>query len=78
MNDAILLVPEHDSIRVSVHPNHHGDAVSLAFTVAGTPYVLAVDPATAEQISTLLTTGVKSPRIGAMADQLRAAQRERG
>lgn len=65
---------------MSYHPSHaHGDAVSVQFTDAqhGT-YLIAVTPELAEHLATLLATAASSPRIGAYADQLRAAQRDGG
>lgn len=76
-----LLVPDTPSLRVSVHPSHEdGDLLSVAFTDArdGQPYLVALDPALAAVLATLIATGLESPRIGAEADQIRAQQRENG
>lgn len=58
-----------------MNPDVNGDVVVERFTDArtGATYVVARDPASARELATLLETAVTSPRIGAEADQRRAA-----
>lgn len=77
MDDALL---QPQTLAVSVHPSHHhGDRVSVQFHdgPTGYPYRVLLTPEAAEYLATLLQTAVESPRIGAAADQIRTAQRER-
>jgi hypothetical protein len=75
-----LLQPDPQSLVVSVHP-YHGDAdrVSVQFEdPAHGRFLVALSPATADYLATLFATAVRSVRIGAIADQMRTDQRERG
>ncbi|CAJ1504146.1 hypothetical protein [[Mycobacterium] holstebronense] len=76
--NAILLQPDPDTVAVSLHPRHESaDVVSIRFSDAEHGgYLIAVSTELAEHLATLLATATKSPRIGAHADQLKAAQRE--
>lgn len=76
MGDPTLLQPQ--DLAVSYHPRRdHGDAISIQFSDAEHGhFVVAVTPELADHLATLLATATQSPRIGAYADQLRAAQRE--
>ncbi|MDP7725093.1 hypothetical protein [Mycobacterium sp. TY814] len=74
-----LLQPDPKTLVVSYHPYRDGDAVSLQFSDPERGrYVLAFSPEMTNYLATLFATAVKSPRIGAIADQIRAAQRENG
>jgi len=79
MTDA-LLIPDPTTLTVGVKADVDGDVVVERFTDARTniSYVVARDPQAARDLATLLETAVTSPRIGAEADQARAARRERG
>lgn len=77
--DATLLQPGPNTLAVSYHPRRDdGDAVSVRFDDAEHGrVVIALTPELADHLATLLATATQSPRIGAHADQLRAAQRDR-
>ncbi|AXN45603.1 hypothetical protein MM1218R_03669 [Mycobacterium marinum] len=73
-----LLQPDVHTLIVSRHPNRRdGDCVSVQFddTKHGR-FLLALSTETADYLATLFATAVHSPRIGAIADQRRAQQRE--
>ncbi|UJL27013.1 hypothetical protein HZU38_18905 [Mycolicibacterium vanbaalenii] len=77
--DAVLLQPNPNTVVVSYHPKHDGpDAVSVQLddTVHGR-FVLAFTPETVDHLARLLATSVKSSRVQATADQMKAAQRDR-
>lgn len=76
---AELIVPDPDTWAISVKPHLDGDTVleTITDTITGRTFVIARTLAGAEEIATLLQTAVESPRIGAIADQMRAAQRDR-
>lgn len=73
----VLVVPDPISLTIGVAPDLAGDVVVERFVDArtGTTYVVARDPESARELATLLETAATSPRIGAVADQLRAEQR---
>jgi hypothetical protein len=74
-----LLQPDPASLVVHYSPHNDGDAVGVQFTdPAHGRYLVAFAPETADYLSTLFATAVKSVRVGAIADQMRAAQRGRG
>jgi hypothetical protein len=74
-----LLQPDPQTILVSYHPEHSlGDAVSVQFDDREHgSHVVVFAPEVANHLSRLLATAVKSPRIGAIADQIRAEQRDK-
>lgn len=79
MANPTLIVPDPSLWAISVKAHLDGDVVleTITDTRTGATYVIARTLAGAEEIATLLQTAVESPRIGAMADQFRAAQRDR-
>jgi hypothetical protein len=78
MDHNVFLVPDPTTRTIAVHPDPDGDVVSETFTDArtGITYVIARDPEAAHHLSSELHQAVTSPRMGAMADQLRAARRD--
>ncbi|MDA2893064.1 hypothetical protein PDG61_19235 [Mycolicibacterium sp. BiH015] len=79
MDDGILQ-PDPETIVVSLHPSHeHGDVVSVIFHdgPTGYPYRVVLDPDSAYWLAGLLASAVESPRVAAIADQMKAAQRDR-
>jgi alcohol dehydrogenase class IV len=76
-NNITLLQPDPNSIVVNYHPNHSlGDVVSIQFDTEHGRHVVVFTPAVADYLATLFATAVKSPRIGAIADQMKSAQRD--
>ncbi|OBK86631.1 hypothetical protein A5649_19495 [Mycolicibacter heraklionensis] len=73
-----LIQPDPNTLRVSYHPRRtDGDAISIQCDdPAHGRIIIAFTPELADRLATLLATATTSPRIGAAADQLRAAQRE--
>jgi hypothetical protein len=80
MTDTVtLLQPDPNSIVVHYSPHNGGDAVSVQFEDHQYGrFLVAFTPETADYLATLFATAVKSVRVGAIADQMRTAQRERG
>lgn len=75
-----LLQPDPDTLTVNLHPSHdHGDRVSVLFHdgPSGVPFRVVLDPDTAYLLAGLLASAVQSPRVTAVADQIKAAQRDR-
>lgn len=79
MAELTLIVPDPDTWAITVKPHLDGDVVleTVTDTLTGRTYVITRTLAGAEQIATLLHTAVVSPRVGAIADQMRAEQRDR-
>ncbi|MGE0216965.1 hypothetical protein [Mycolicibacterium sp.] len=79
MDDGFLQ-PDPDTFAVSVHPSHErGDRVSVLFHDGPSvvPYRIVLDPDAAYYLAGLLASAVESPRVTAIADQMKAAQRDR-
>ncbi len=76
--DPQLLQPIVSTIVVSWHVNHElGDSVSIRFTdPTQGQFLVAFDPEVAEYLAQLLATTNRSPGLQALADQMRAEQRE--
>lgn len=74
-----LLAPDPDTLIVSYHPRHaDDDCVSVQFDDPNRGrFMVVLTPDTVDYLSRLFATAINSPRIGAIADQMRAAQRER-
>lgn len=78
-SNPVNVFPDPDTWTIGVLPTLDGDVVVETFRCldSGERYTIVRTPEGADEIATLLHTAVTSPRIGAEADQRRAALRDR-